>query len=412
MKNLGRRALAGVILGMTASVAIAGGPAVTIGSATVPVGTMNVPIALNFDTMGATVTGFGFNVVYDTANLTFTGCTPAMAITTCAELVMPGTINIGNLGAPPANPFVTLNFDASSAAVGAYPLMAAAMPAPSYTDGAFMDQSLTVNPGTLTVQAGPGPGVMDVTPAMVNLVNTVNGPASTQNLTIRNQGAMGDNTLTANCSLGGVTADPGVTLTVAPATGVMLAPGASTTRQASCSGTASGNASGTYTCNGGPAGMDSSAVSCAVGAGVAVPAPPAGSMLTLPVGPVVRGQTGTGTQSFSETNNAGAGYDVTCNITNDGGGAFVLFGSGMQSVPPGGTAGVTVQGTSSVFDPQPTGTMVCTYTNGATGTVTVTLIISLIPEIVPTLSQWGLILMILALVGVGAYRMRRRTNVA
>ncbi len=157
--------------------------------------------------------------------------------------------------------------------------------------------------------------------------------------------------------------------------------------------------------------MTSAALSCDGVPGAPVPAPSAGSTISATVGPVPAGASGSASATFSETAGTGGTYDVTCTITDNGGGAFTSTQDGMAfSVPSCGTANFVFTGQSAFSDPQPTGTASCVYSNGATGTVTVNLGIVLLPEIVPTLSQWGMIFMALVL-GFFGFRAVRRQGV-
>ena len=103
---------------------------------------------------------------------------------------------------------------------------------------------------------------------------------------------------------------------------------------------------------------------------------------------------------------------MSCVLTDDGMGAFAITSATTATVNGSTPYTFSVSGASSLVDPQPTGTATCTYSNGATGTVTIALGIALIPEIVPTMTEWGLILLTLALVGFGAFQLRRRAPLA
>ena len=127
---------------------------------------------------------------------------------------------------------------------------------------------------------------------------------------------------------------------------------------------------------------------------------------------MVRGSAGTASVSFTETNNSGGAYDVACTLDDDGAGAFAIAGAASATVDAATPFSFAVTGQSSAMDPQPTGMATCTYSNGAAGAVTIALGISLIPEIVPTMTEWGLIILTLALVGFGAFQLRRRTPLA
>lgn len=265
--------------------------------------------------------------------------------------------------------------------------------------------------GTVTVQMGPGPGVLNVQPPTLDLAADVNAPAGTGVITISNDGVAGDADISPVCSLGTPTGGATVSVTAAPAT---LAPGASGMVTASCSGAAVGVTTVDYTCTAGAATItnDTSAITCTIAMGTPAPNPAAGSAITATVGPVVRGSAGTASVSFTETNNSGGAYDVACTLDDDGAGAFAIAGAASATVDAATPFSFAVTGQSSAMDPQPTGMATCTYSNGAAGAVTIALGISLIPEIVPTMTEWGLIILTLALVGFGAFQLRRRTPLA
>ncbi len=269
--------------------------------------------------------------------------------------------------------------------------------------------------GNIRIQDGPGPGILNVQPAALGLGADVNAPAGTGVITISNDGAMGDATINPTCSLsalsGGAAATTSINVTAAPAS---LAPGASGTVTASCSGTAVGQATADYTCSAGAAVVTNAttAITCDIAVGTPNPNPAAGTTTSINVGPVTRGNSGVGALTFTETNNSGGSYDVSCVLTDDGMGAFAITSAATATVNAATPFTFAVSGTSTVTDPQPTGLATCTYSGDATGTVTINLGIALVPEIVPTMTEWGLILLTLALVGFGAFQLRRRAPLA
>lgn len=270
--------------------------------------------------------------------------------------------------------------------------------------------------GSVTVQAGPGPGILNVQPPTLALTAEVGGAAGTGIITISNDGdpATMDATITPSCSLGAVTGGGTISVSAAPAS---LAAGASGTVTASCSGAAAGTSTADYTCSATSSGTPvvtnaTTAITCVVAVGTPAPNPVAGSAAAISIGPVVRGNSGIGGLVFRETNASGGTYDVACVLTDDGAGAFAISGAASATVSSMAPYTFSVTGQSSLTDPQPTGSATCTYSGGATGAVTVSLGIQLIPEIVPTMSEWGLIILTLALVGFGAFQLRRRSPLA
>ncbi|MFK7955123.1 MAG: IPTL-CTERM sorting domain-containing protein [Lysobacterales bacterium] len=371
---------------------------------------------------GSTATGGQFDLGIGNASITIDSFTCATGFTCPAVAADPSTIVFLDLSfseVQDTTAAVTVNFTVDSMAATGGPAIPVVVSNEQYSaDGINPITPVGTTNGAITVQAGPGPGILNVQPATLDLTADVNAPAGTGTITISNDGLAGDDTIVPSCSLGTPVATAGalgtVTVTTAPAS---LAPGASGTVTASCSGSMEGTTTVDYSCTATSGGTPAvtngtTAISCVVAAGTPSPNPAAGSTVTATVGPVVRGSAGVASVLFSETNNSGGAYTVTCTLDDNGGGAFALAGAATATVTGATPFNFQVTGQSSGTDPQPSGAATCTYSAGATGTVAINLGIALIPEIVPTMSEWGLIILTLALVGFGAFQLRRRTPLA
>ncbi|MDJ0652882.1 MAG: IPTL-CTERM sorting domain-containing protein [Xanthomonadales bacterium] len=386
-------------------------PTATISMETVTVGPGTGTFTVTYnDTVGTPpdAGGFAFTINYDSAQFSVdptTGC--SFTVGTVCDTMTAGTVSYGLLGFTPVadgTVLATITFDKTAAVAGSYPVTFAAGAVYNNT-ATFADEPLTTVDGNITVSTGPGPGILNVQPPTLALTAEVNGAAATGTITVSNDELAGGASITPSCSLGAVSGTGTITVTGTPGT---LAPGTSSTVTANCSGTAVGTATATYTCTAAGAVVtnDNTAITCDVATGVPLADPAPGSTVNLTVGPIIRGATGTGSLIFRELNNSGGSYDVSCNAIP--GTDFVYVGATSATGVTASTPfTLTVSGTSTAADPQPTATTTCDYTGGVTGTVTVVLGIGLVPEIVPTLSQWGLILMILTLVGFGAWQVRR-----
>ena len=141
-----------------------------------------------------------------------------------------------------------------------------------------------------------------------------------------------------------------------------------------------------------------------------------------PVNITVGGFGGSGTSRaipFTETNNEGVDGSVSCLLTGGDAGVFTIspasaIDPSSATVVAGTTTNVTVSGTEpgGPVDAQ----LVCTITDDASAKIgggsvyTYPLGFNVVPLVVPTLSQWGMILMALSLLGFASYRLRRRTD--
>ncbi|MEM7705102.1 MAG: IPTL-CTERM sorting domain-containing protein [Pseudomonadota bacterium] len=395
-------------------------PFFTIGSGSGNPGA-GVTVDFSFSDGGQSLDSFEGTITYDSANLTadlsacggFTNVVPPDAIPSCSDNGSGVITVIGFSGSGSALTGQSLGSITFTIGAGVMPPMdfsldvggeAFAFAGGTVTAGTSTD-------GTISAADGPGPGVLNVQPATLGLMADVNAAAGTGVITISNDGAMIDATINPSCSLGPITGSASITVTAAPAS---LAPGASGTVTASCSGATVGQSTATYTCTAGAATVTNgeTAITCDIAVGTPNPNPAGGTTTAINVGPVTRGNSGTGALTFTETNNSGGAYDVSCVLTDDGMGAFAITSATTATVNAATPFALTVSGTSTQTDPQPTGVATCTYSAGATGTVTINLGIALVPEIVPTMTEWGLILLTLALVGFGAFQLRRRAPLA
>jgi len=254
----------------------------------------------------------------------------------------------------------------------------------------------TTTDGTINIVDGPS---LVATPANLALAAAVNATdtdtfdLSVMNGTVNNLACAG-------------TGDPEITYTGTIPTTLSDA-GPPVTVTAACTSAAAGNFTSSFDCTFDGGGALSVPVTCAVTAGAAVPAvdPVTGSTITI--GPLAPSASGDSPIVFSETNNQGTGYAVA-NCVLATGTNFTIDATGVM-VPAGGSATITVTGTAPADGTAATDTLTCDI-NGVVGGYTANLEIALQPQIVPTLSQWAMIIMALALAGFGVVTMRRRAN--
>jgi len=266
-------------------------------------------------------------------------------------------------------------------------------------------------PGAAMYSSVPAPGAtIEMTP---------NGDVPTgstvpdQVLTITNAATdANDNDLALDCSFAGggdITAsDPGSTT---------LAPTASTSVTFSCSAATVAAHSGTYTCNYGTDGSGGTAdgtatytVNCGVreAASDILEAPISGTALSILV-PL----NGTGQTSVNFSEILDEGVDATIDSCSFGTAVFSV----VTAIPATVTAGTTVNVAVSGTDPA-TGeisfadTLTCAYTDSdsAPGTASWPITMTVLAQPIPTLSVWGLMLMILTLMGLGGMVIRSRVR--
>ena len=248
---------------------------------------------------------------------------------------------------------------------------------------------------------------LDVAPASAMVTAAVNGPAATSDFTFT---AMSGTVTGISCS--GAGGNPAqITFATGGVPASLTSPNTFTVT-GSCQGAApamglSGTVDCDYTDSNSAAQTVSATLNCDVEAGIPVAgfSPPNGGTLT--VGPVAPGGTFTSNVVFREVTNGGMGYTVdSCSLDVGTAASFSLDGATSGSVPSGGSFNIPVTVTGA--SPADTGGITCTYTlDGNTLTYTASLAVLIQATQVPTLSQWAMILMALALVGFGAFRLRK-----
>lgn len=269
----------------------------------------------------------------------------------------------------------------------------------------------SVQPGTsidsiVSLLAGPGSGLLEVRPPNLVIVGSINGPPAEAEIVIANDGPVGDLPMNVSCQLGPVTG--GGSITVDNFNGTLLS-GESATVLARCSGGLLGTLTATYTCDREGFGQknDSTEISCIVSNALPNPDPPAGTTASLFFGSLLPGESSLRTVTFQETNALPVlTYDVTCQLLRNDQGAFSFVGANSGTVPGGGTLEIVISGTRPASGVPPSGELSCTYSNGAAGTVTFTLGIGLRPQAIPTVFPFGILVLIMSLLGYGALRLR------
>ena len=261
----------------------------------------------------------------------------------------------------------------------------------------------------------PGPSVYLSVPAAgaVIAMTTTDVPVGAvvpdQVLNITNDAAeANDSAMALSCAW---TGSPEITVT-AP-TGPVAAQ-ASTSATFSCSTAAVGAYTGTYSCTYGDDGSSTTTqadytVNCGVRAASSdiAESPVSGTALSMVV-PI--GGSGQASVNFAEI--LDEGVDATVDACSFGTADFSVVTTIPATVTAGSTVQVTVEGTDPangtlVFND----TLTCTYTDSdstpGTASWPITMTVSTAVPI-PTLSVWGLMLMILTLMGLGGIVMRRK----
>ena len=272
--------------------------------------------------------------------------------------------------------------------------------------------SCTVGPpGDAVYESNPADGsTIDMTPPGSPVEEGSVIP--TQALVITNNPPEADDRDLAllNCGLSG--AGP-ITATAAS---TPLAPNASTTVTFSCDSATAGDYTETYSCpydvdgDGAADGTASYTVNCAVRlaeSDVTV-IPASGSTLTITVAPGGGGQRSI---IFQET--ADEGEDGTldsCSLADGTNFTILEPVSFPADIPTGGSLAVLVEGIAADDGEPVSTTLTCTYSDsnvsGEVVTWTVEVVVRDIP--IPTLSSWGMSLLILTLLGLGGIIIRRR----
>lgn len=416
MANFRRQRIAlALAMSLGGSAAIAG-PGVFIGDATgAPGGTVTVD--LRFEA-GASVASGDITIDYDESVLTpqpLAGVCggpvgTAGASASCNDtgstiqviIVAPIVFPIPALPDAPLGSIV-FDVDAAAAESSTSPL---AIASENYfnTTGAGVSPSPSAaeREGVISIATPTGP-TLAADPTSVSITTAVNS-AGTQGISFS---ATGDSGSVTGISCAG-SGDAQITYSDSIPTSLPVGDDFSVT--ASCQSGAPGSFTSTYTCSfdgAGEGGQDSVSVpvSCDVEAGAAVPAfnPANGGALTI--GGLLPGSGGSGEVVFSETNGGGTGYSATCSVT--AGSSNFSISPASVTVPSGGSSSITV--TVGPVASNVTGELTCdVVANGQTSTYQIDLFVAFRPLVVPTLQQWGLVLMTLALGAFGFMALRRR----
>lgn len=416
MKLLKQTAAVMATLGCCMSVANA--QTATWSNPSINVGTATVDVTLDFDTMGVTVQGYGINTTYDNTQLVYVSC--VSSATTCDDLGggNSGTINIGSIGAPGANPIVTLTFNTAATPVGMYNIESAGA---TYVDAGFADQPLPVATGVINVTAGPQPAytstptggsTLTFGPALGGSGNLMNS------LSISNTGDAGSS-MDATCTLSG--ADAGQ-FSVSGGAITGLAMGASSQVDVTCTDPGIIGAAQTFNASldcahnaSNVATPQSYPLSCTYNPPFAnvVPTPANGTQRTILV-PAIGGM-GNTSVTFNESENNGVDGSIdTCSISGVDAAQFTITAPAAfpATVPAGGSVQVTVNGVEPGTGMPVAAALDCTLGDGIGGTTAVSFPLQFLvqPQVVPTLNQWAMILMSLFLAGVGFFTLRRKAQ--
>jgi len=265
-------------------------------------------------------------------------------------------------------------------------------------------------PGPAVYSSAPAPGAVI---AMTTDDVPVGAVVPDQVLTITNAAAEANDRDLAlmNCAWAG-SAEITATAPTSP-----VAPMASTSVTFSCSTAAVGAYTGTYSCDydeDGDAASDGTAsytVNCGVRAAASdiTESPTSGSSLRFVV-PI----NGTGQTSVSFAEILDEGVDATIDSCSMADGSVLSVVTTMPAtVASGTTVNVTVEGTDP-FDGSTsvTDTLTCIYEDSVSGdpvTVSWPITMTIQTAAIPTLSSWGLMLMILTMLGLGGIVIRRKT---
>jgi len=266
-------------------------------------------------------------------------------------------------------------------------------------------------PGDAVYESAPVPGsTIDMTPPGSPVLEGTVIP--TQALVITNNPPEANDRDLAllTCGLSGM----GPISATAPSS--PLAPAASTTVTFSCDSATAGDYSETYSCaydvdgDGTEDGTATYTVNCAVRLAESdvVLTPPDGSDLTITVAPGGTGQTSV---RFLETADEGEdGSLEDCSLADETYFSIIEPVSFPAVIPSGGFLQVLIEG-MAMDDGEPASTtLTCTYSDSNVTDQVVTWTVGAVTRDIPipTLSVWGLSLMILTLLGLGGLVIRRR----
>lgn len=266
-------------------------------------------------------------------------------------------------------------------------------------------------PGDAVYESAPVTGsTIDMTPPGSPVVEGTTIP--TQDLVITNNAPEADDR-DLDLLLCGLTS-----MTSISATSVVtpLAQGASTTVTFSCDSTTAGVSNDTYSCDydvdgdGASDGTATYPVNCEVRVAESdvVLTPPDGSTLTITV-PTA----GTGQASifFRETSDEGEDGTLTsCSLADTTNFSILEPASFPADIPSGGSLRVLIEGRATDDGEPASTTLSCTYSDSNVTDQLVTYTVGVVTRDIPipTLSTWGLSLMILTLLGLGGIVIRRR----
>jgi len=271
----------------------------------------------------------------------------------------------------------------------------------------------------VTCEVGPpGPSVYASAPAAGSTIEMtpdgdvpVDATVADQVLTITNDAAeANDSDLALDCGWSGATAITAASITTP------LAAQASTAVTFSCATAAVGQHTGTYTCDYGsgtgndPIGVATYTVNCGVrvAASDILESPLSGTAL-----PILVPINGTGVTSVSFAEILDEGEDASVDSCSFGTSVFSVVTALPSAVAAGSSLTVNVSGTDpGTGEISFTDTLTCTYSDSGSEAETVTwpITLTVLAQPIPTLSEWGLLLMILSLMGMGGMVIRRRVR--
>jgi len=388
------------------------GQSVSVGSAVGAPGTTGVVIPVNL-TAGRDIAGIDMNVTFTTAaqySAIAVDCGVATVSTTlfdsCSVSGNVVTVQIADTGGNAwvdgllAN--ITVDVDGSATPM-VDPLVAVVVGAGD-TTGTDLDPLPTSSDGTFEVPAGPQPVFMG-TPTGLAMSSKQGLANPTGSVTVTNTGET-SSLLSGTCTLAG---DMQITMSNGGFTDIAVGAAGSVVGVACDASAAVSSYAATLSCdhNGSNAKPVDFAVTCDILASASDLLPQDGSLsIVVPIN-------GTGQTSVSFEEILDEGVDATVDACTFGNPAvFTVVTALPVTVAAGTTEIIIVEGTDP-FDGSLTveDTLTCTYTDSdstpGTASWPVTLIIQ--SAAIPTLSSWGLMLMILTMLGLGGIIIRRKT---
>ena len=324
------------------------------------------------------------------------------------------TVTGGTFAIAQGDPAVDVLATCSGAAEGTYNGSLACGPTSPQTwvaaDSPYTVSCTVGPPGNAVYESTPAPGsTIDMTPPGSPVV--VGTTIPTQDLVITNNPPESDdrelNLL--NCALTGISS-----ISATPVT-TPLAPAASTTVTFSCDSANAGDFSDTYACSydvdgdNAEDGVASYTVNCGVREAESdvTQSPPAGSTVTIIVPP-----SGTSQRSIFFAESADEGEDGTltsCALADTTWFSIIEPSVFPQDIPSGGSIPVTIEATGTDDGEPASTTLTCQFSDtDGPQTVDWTIVVATRDIPIPTLSEWGMSLMILTLLGLGGIVIRRR----